>query len=166
MNGKERRAAIQARAEEGFLQDPSLRNGKKWTELLVLFWVMSRLFFFVMDLICVHIGFIDFNPVNIWAFLLSLFLALLLYKGAGMLAVFPLLGGILMASTVFRERMLSLLSLDLDGVLRLHILSYIIAAAVQILTMSLLLFLPACKSYSELLKRVVQEVNGSQEHRL
>ena len=83
-----------------------------------------------------------------------------------MLAVFPLLGGILMASTVFRERMLSLLSLDLDGVLRLHILSYIIAAAVQILTMSLLLLLPACKSYSELLKRVVQEVNGSQEHRL
>ena len=166
MNGKERRAAIQARAEEGFLQDPSLRNGKKWTELLVLFWVMSRLFFFVMDLICVHIGFIDFNSVNIWALLLSLFLALLLYKGAGMLAVFPLLGGILMASTVFRERMLSLLSLDLDGVLRLHILSYIIAADVQILTMSLLLLLPACKSYSELLKRVVQEVNGSQEHRL
>ena len=167
MKGKELHLALKAGMEEEFQRDPSIRAGKKLTGFLLALWILSRVFFLVMDLICSRIGFIEFNPANIAAFAVSLLFALLLYRGAGKLALLPLVGGLIMLVNIFREGTLRLLSLDLDPVLHLYVISYVLAAAVTVLAMLLLLLLPACRAYAESALRVTKELQEEQkEHRL
>ena len=96
MKGKELRQALKAKMEEEFRRDPSIRDGKKLTAILLALWIMSRVFFLIMDLICSRIGFIEFAPANIAGFAVSLLFALLLYRGSGKLALLPLVGGVMM----------------------------------------------------------------------
>ncbi len=167
MKGKELRQALKAKMEEEFRRDPSIRDGKKLTAILLALWIMSRVFFLIMDLICSRIGFIEFAPANIAGFAVSLLFALLLYRGSGKLALLPLVGGVMMLANVFRQGTIRLLSMDLDPVLRLHMISYILAAAVTVLVMLLLLLLPACKTYAETAMGAMRELNGQQkEHQL
>ena len=167
MKGKELRQALKARMDAEFAQDPKLRKGKKLTGILLLIWVVSRVFLQVMELICMRIGFLDPNPTN-WVILgLLLLFAWAIYKGSGALAWLPILGGVMMLSTAFRQQMFSLLGMDLYPEFRLYLIAYLTAAVLQILTMALILALPSCRSYAGTSMAVMKELTGQQDvHRL
>ena len=167
MKGKELRQALKARMAEEFAHNPELEKGKRLTGILLLVWVVSRVFLQVTELVCMRIGFLDPNPTN-WIILgLLLLFAWGIYKGSGTLAWLPILGGVMMLSTAFRQQMFSLLGMDLYPEFRLYLIAYLAAAVLQILTMALILVLPSCKSYAKTAMRVMKELNGQQDvHRL
>ena len=78
MKGKELRQALKARMETEFAQNPELQKGKKLTGILLLVWVVSRVFLQVTELICMRIGFLDPNPTN-WVILGLLLLFAVVY---------------------------------------------------------------------------------------
>lgn len=163
MKGKELRQALKARMETEFAQNPELQKGKKLTGILLLVWVVSRVFLQVTELICMRIGFLDPNPTN-WVILgLLLLFAWAIYKGSGALAWLPILGGVMMLSTAFRQKMFSLLEMDLYPEFRLYLIGFLAAAVLQILTMALILALPSCRSYAKTSMTVMKELNGQQD---
>lgn len=167
MRGKELREALKTRMQAEFAQNPELVKGKKLTGILLLVWVVSRVFLQVMELMCMRIGFLDPNPTN-WVILgLLLLFAWAIYKGSGTLAWLPILGGVMMLITALRQQMFSLLGMDLYPEFRLYLIGFLAAAVLQILTMALILALPSCRSYAKTSMAVMKELSGQQDvHRL
>ncbi len=167
MKGKELREALKARMAEEFAHNPELEKGKRLTGILLLIWVIGRVFLQVTELICMRIGFLDPSPRN-WVILgLLLLFAWGIYKGSGALAWLPILGGVMMLSTALREKMFSLLGMDLYPEFRLYLIVFLAAAVLQILTMALILALPSCRSYARTSMSVMKELTGQQDvHRL
>ena len=167
MKGKELREALKAGKAEAFERDPDLARGKKITGILLLIWAASRAFLLVMDLVCARIGFIESNPVNWVTMVILLLFAWWIYQGSGALAWLPIVGGVFMLISCVREKLFSLLGMDLDPTFRLYLIAYISAAVIQILVMVLILALPSCKNYAQTTLRITKELNGwQQEHRL
>ena len=167
MKGKELRQALKARMAEEFAQNPELERGKRLTGVLLLIWVASRVFAQIMELVCARAGFLEGNPTN-WVILgILLLFAWAIYRGSGALAWLPILGGVMMLGTAFRQQMFSLLGMDLYPEFRLYLIAYLTAALLQILTMALILALPGCRSYAGTTMRVMKELNSRQDvHRL
>ena len=80
--------------------------------------------------------------------------------GSGALAWLPILGGVMMLSTAFRQQMFSPPGMDLNPAFRLYLIAYLAAAVLQIPTMALLLALPGCKSYARTSMSVMKELTG------
>ena len=167
MKGKELRQALRDRMAEAFDQDPDLSKGKKLTGVLLLIWVASRTFLLVMDIVCARIGFIESNPVNWVTMGILLLFAWGIYQGSGAVAWLPIAGGVFMLVSCVREKLFSLLGMDLYPEFRLYLIAFISAAVIQILIMVLILTLPSCKNYARTTLRITKELNGQQkEHRL
>ena len=167
MKGKELREALKAGKAEAFERDPDLARGKKITGILLLIWAASRAFLLVMDLVCARIGFIESNPVNWVTMVILLLFAWWIYQGSGALAWLPIAGGVYMLISCVREKLFSLLGMDLYPEFRLYLIAYISAAVIQILVMALILTLPSCRNYAQTMLRVTKELNeGQREHRL
>lgn len=152
-----KRDAIMA---EEIAADPDILRGKKITGTLLVIWLITRLLFLVMDLICAKIGFIKFAPPNIISFLLALLFAPLLFNGVKYLPALPLFGGVMMVVSSFREHYYSLLGLDLYPELKLYTFSYALTAWTQVAVMLCLLFLPLCVKYAAAADRTMKKLKN------
>ena len=166
MKGKELREAVKARMEEEYLQNPKLKTGKRITGYCILAWLLSRVLFLVVEMLCAKEGFVEFSPVNFASFVFSLLIAWPMINGTGKIAWLPLAGGIMMVFSIARNQMFSLLSIDQYPIIHLHILLYILTAVVTIASMLIILFHPTCKAYAERSTECMQELGGFPQRRL
>ena len=149
MAGNEIRDRRQALLDEAIEADPDILRGQKLTRVLVVIWVVTRLFYVIVELYFARSGFIPFSYSNLLIFLLSLFLAVLLINGTKNLALLPLLGGAMTVINGFRFQYYDALKLDLYPEERLYLLSYLAASWAQVAIMLCLLLIPVCVKYAQ-----------------
>ena len=163
MTNNETKGKYHALLAEEIIADPDILRGKKLTGFFLIIWLATRSFFFIMEIICSRTGFIDFNAVNIVSFVMSLLFALVLNTGVKYFPALPLVGGLMMVISGFRNGYYPLLCLELYPELWLYIVSYILAGWTQILIMLALLFLPPCAKFAAAGSRISKKLNGRNE---
>jgi len=146
--------------EEGLAQDSAAEKGRRIAAALMWLWVISRLVFLVLQLICIERGYIIVEGSNLTSTVMCVLFAICIARGARLFAFLPAIGGFTMILGAFSLDAYAALSPMYLPIVRIYSLSYILAGWLQLICLALVLLLPCCKAYYELVKTVTETLTA------
>ena len=137
---------------------PEVLSAKRFTGVIVLIWLATRMFQLATEYYCVMLDMVEFSVLNTIVLLVTVLFVWTIYQGVKTLAFLPILGGIFMIIQTFKNGLYSLLFADVMLPVKLYAGAFILAAYAQVVLLVFLVANSKSNVYFDAMKDVAKRL--------